>query len=911
VSWRWRPWAVSKSPEHSGDLSSFIVIAVLAGGVALVFHDQLIGSAVFIGESDRLNSYLNMRLAEYDALRTHGRVPAWNPTMFAGFSVPALHWMYPGTDPVAYLLQLFARDLVYVVLGYVSIALVLAACATAYLYIRDLTGTRVSAAVAALCYGLSVFAVHRFAQVDNALLTLVLLPAAMLAIRRVRTDNLVLPFVGLTLSMSALAFWGFLQEVAYAFCFLAAYALCRAATARAGGPRAVLAVLIAFGIAALVALLLAAPRLITLVSELAELERMSASHYAGYPELLRFFHEGIYGRYFGEGRSIGNSLNLHEGLQLLSSTTVVLLVCLGVLRPSTRLQLVAGSLLVAMLVALVPMRRVPIPGVSQELSHIALIGLIVATIALIAVLRGLLPPAPHPTDTAFHLVALVSILFLILVPEGYDAIHTAFARMDFTHSRLSILAVLPLCSLFAIYLAELRTLRFRAAAAAATSAGTAAMLLVLLGAALLSWLIHGPVLDRLFASTSFQLNAYPGLSVVPIVAAKVVLTAVILAALLAGLLCYRHHSFDGRIAATVVVATFAVVETVTYAHFKVNGSHTWTYPAPFDTFNYMNVPPAVMRPPTDAKLKALAEKLEAEDFRSALLTRPSMFSGAMTSHISQFWRTRMIGGYGTGVPKRLADLPWPEGVLSLRMIELRTSSHVNPELLALLNVKYLVVATAALYFDAPSERATAASAPVPGDAIEPDEVANIDGIAFGLIRNPVAAVPRHFLVERVTGVTEPPRLRDAAIGAPAHPAGESLHAAFALVHERIERLTRHSLAEKLPGSQTFDASGPLDVAYRADIIEVRVAPSDRDRFLVINERYHTKWRARAESGDIPIHPTNAVMMGVRIPAKLDRIELRFEPFSATRTARMLMLLAVLVFLAATAGFLLVHRRTAA
>jgi hypothetical protein len=87
-------------------------------------------------KSDRLNTYLNIRLAEYDALRMYGGVPAWNPIMFGGFSVAALHWMKSRHRP-------------------------------------------------ALCYGLSVLGVHRIAQVDNAYLTLVLLPAAMLAIRRI------------------------------------------------------------------------------------------------------------------------------------------------------------------------------------------------------------------------------------------------------------------------------------------------------------------------------------------------------------------------------------------------------------------------------------------------------------------------------------------------------------------------------------------------------------------------------------------------------------------------------------------------------------------------------------------------------------------------------------------------------
>jgi hypothetical protein len=124
--WAYSP-ATKKRQRDDEFASQAFVLALLIGGVAVVFWQQLVGAVVFIGETDRLNTYLNMRLAEYDALRTYGRMPAWNPTMFGGFSVAALHWMNPGTDPIAFFLQLFPRAQVYQALGYVSIALVLAA----------------------------------------------------------------------------------------------------------------------------------------------------------------------------------------------------------------------------------------------------------------------------------------------------------------------------------------------------------------------------------------------------------------------------------------------------------------------------------------------------------------------------------------------------------------------------------------------------------------------------------------------------------------------------------------------------------------------------------------------------------------------------------------------------------------
>src|SRR6266487_2492767 len=457
--WPWSSSAAIKNRVHEHEFASqAFVLALLIGGVAVVFWQQLVEAAVFIGESDRLNTYLNMRLAEYDALRTYGRVPAWNPSMFGGFSVAALHWMNPGTDPIAFFLQLFPRGRVYQALGYVSIALVLAACTTAYFYIRDLTGVRIPAAIAALCYGLSAFGIHRIAQVDNAYLTLVLLPAAMLAIRKIRAGNLMRPFAGLTLSMSALAFWGFLQEVAYVFCFLAAYALYRAAVSWRSGPREALGVLIIVATSFVVCLLFAAPRLITVGSEFFGLSRAPGQfHHPGYQEFLRFFHEGIYGRYFAEGLLVLNSLNLHEGLQLLSSTTVALFVRFGVLRPTTRLEFVAGLLLFAMIFAIGPIHHLPpaAPWPSKELIDIALF---FGLLAFGGAFAKLLPATPRPPDTAFNLLALVVILFLILVPEAFYAVYLIFGRIDFSHTRLSILLLLPLCSLFAIYLAELKAM---------------------------------------------------------------------------------------------------------------------------------------------------------------------------------------------------------------------------------------------------------------------------------------------------------------------------------------------------------------------------------------------------------------------------------------------------------------------
>ena len=90
----------------------------------------------------------------------------------------------------------------------------------------------------------------------------------------------------------------------------------------------------------------------------------------------------------------------------------------------------------------------------------------------------------------------------------------------------------------------------------------------------------------------------------------------------------------------------------------------------------------------------------------------------------------------------------------------------------------------------------------------------------------------------------------------------------------------------------FDTSGRLDVVYRGDRIEVSVTPSNRQRFLVINQTFNPNWKAYAGAKTIPVLPTNSVMSGVVVPPEEGHIELKFEPFSSSRAASMLMTAAV-------------------
>jgi hypothetical protein len=848
---------------------------------------------VFIGESDRLNSYLDIRLGEYDALRALGRVPNWDYSMFGGFSLAALHWMSPGNDPIAWYLQLFARQDVFWALGFVAIFLVAAACLSAYLYIRELVGDGLITACAAVCYGLSVFSVHRICQVDTAHLTIVLLPLAMLAVRKVAPHRMVGPFVGLCAVLTALAQWGFLQEVAYTFCFVGAYAVYRSAIRWREGWLTAVAPVIVFGTATFIAILFASPRLITVGLEFGQLTRTTFLNYYGYIELLRFFHEGIYGRYYDEGRSLGHAMNLHEGLQLVSSSMLSLFVIIGIARPSRRIEVVGALMLAALLLALIPF-GVSLPLIGGALSAssnnvlLCLLSLLfVASVVvwtepylgLSAGLRNIVSASERPPDTSFLLFTVVVLLTSILTFEGYSLVSWAFFGVDFSHTRLSVLIILPLCSLFAVYLSELWARRTDQSDVVHTS-NTAALVSAAVLAALGALFLHGSLLDHLVPANSFK--AVYQSPLLPLALVKLALTGVVLIAMF-GLLLWprRARGVDLRRAAIVVIAVFAAAESTAYAHLKIAGPQTWTFPAAF--YNYLNVPPPVLRPPSSERLAEFSRQLETKAYRSVLIPGSTGLIVTKSPHIAEFWQVRLIGGYGTGVAKRLADLPWAPSIRGTRTIELGSVQDFDPALMALLNVKYIISASTDLYFDVAGQ-----SAPNPGStATSSEKSANVDGVRFDVAVNSMTPLPRYYLAPAITGVSATPRL--AAANAPAPSTSDA-----AIIHD-VSGLRDNALVEGLSGIKEYDAQGDLRVSYSGDLIDVRVSPSNRTRFVVLNERYHPDWRAYANGSEIPVHPTNAVMMGFEVPAGVTNIEFRFVPFSSRDAAWWLRFAAIIGF----------------
>jgi hypothetical protein len=1005
------------SPLRSTTL--WVAIGIIAL-VVFVFWQQAFGAGIFIGESDRLNSYLNMRLWEYDAFVHLHKVPSWNNTMFGGFPASALHWMNPGTDPIALLLRWFSRPDLFQVLGYVSITLVVAACLSAYLYFYELVKDQLAAALAGLTYGLSVMSLHRISQVDNAYFTILALPFAFFVLRRLKSTAR--SFVALALTLTALTYWGFLQEVAYAFFILGFYTLYRAFILWRSDSAKAIDTIFVFASASFVSILFAVPRLLGIAQEMSLLSRTSALQYYGYPELLRFFHEGVYGRTFEENRLLGNGMNVHEGLQLSSSTAAAIVVWLGVLRPQSRPELcaailfgalfapliralqfgraigplsaistsiaiwiaiftcltvviywrqvpsflwlqtpklnsgsrlqrvgaimlnvasdlrprewwetVAACCLCAIAFLLIPGLRSPLEAATLSISYKAVALLVVFILLMLLARQYPLERSKHsikrlkysieslnhslvrlkslfrgatadqrPLDTTFHIYALILLLFAVVTVDGYRMIYELFGRVDFTHSRLSVLIIFSFSSLFCIYLNEIRSYPlFGKIGASPVRLPLLTGLLAIIFFGAMAWLVNGPAFDAPIRSMSTGLWRSGGHVLANNVVVRMAITIIVVSMLSAFSLLSPRVVRNAAGIAGISIAAWVLVETVTYAHFKVAGPQTWTFPTPFRGFNYLNVPTSVMRPPSPSELATFAADFEVEKYRAVLVGGNVKFNGSKTAYISSFWQMNSIGGYGTGVPSRLAMLPWPQGVQSLRTIEFQEGLRVDPAILALLNVKYFVEVTPDLYFNVTG-----------GDAQEGDnttapqnQIHMIEGRQIRYTENPVAALPRQFLVSSVIGTSEPPTFiqrKEEPVGSNSEGAPDDHDAV--IYGDHLQDLVTTSFAEGFRGGKKFDAQGPLDVQYRGDDISIKVEPSARERFVVLNMRYHPDWRVKLDYRDVRPFPTNLTMMGVLLPAGTREILLRFEPLSTRLPARLIELSAIICFLTAFVFF---------
>lgn len=850
-----------------GDVAAIVALIVLS---LAMFGPHLLGWSTFIGNSDRLNTFLSIRKLEVDNLKALGQVSAWTDAIYMGAPVYSLYWMQVAVDPSAALLALFPSDQIIRLAGFITAGHVVLAALAAYLFMRDVVDTPFTAAVGAGLYVCSAFAVHRISQVDSAYAVLIYAPLGLWVLRKTRPGRTAAAAVGMSLLIGSLVAFTFIQDAVYVLILICAYAAYRALIRRDWRPLAVVAV------AGFASMLLTAPRLGTIVQDIPEALRSSALFTTCPCEVLRWFDDGIFGRYPQEAGTFGNAtINLHEGVQLYTSVFAALLVIVGLLRPRGLAAVISGGVF---LFTLVIVAR-PIGGRADVNNLFLVLAALLTAWAFwrwhaarrAARPRGYLLNDP---DVPFCILFSAAAFAVILSDPVRYLVYLLFFKIDFSHSRITVAALPLICTLAAIFLRD----AFGPSEIATRPARSHLIALVLAAAAAVGvLLVLDPLVDlvaqaRLNDNDRLRVDSWLSLPVSISLRqwTHIWLVGIILAVVLAlGWLARRTNdparaSSMLRLLPAYVLGCLLAFHSFSNAYFQVNGRHTDTFPNPFVLNNNFTVPVYALRPPTPAALQAVRKRLETDDFRSTLVESGDQFPSkgtqsehGYTTHVATFWQLRVVDGYPI-LPRRLVDLPWVGVSRTLRSLYFNDPKALDWPLLALLNVKYAVSVNPALFYNRPadpSSRRTEARA----DDLEVQE-------------NPLPVLPRAFFTRSVVPRDVPT-------------VGPTILPRDALMDLLAVGPMQQSLVDGFEAPMTFgSADGPIEATYAGDRVSITVEPSDQPRFLVLNELYHPGWRAYAGNTELRVWPTNVVMRGVLVPPGTTQIAMRFVPFFMSWTA---------------------------
>jgi hypothetical protein len=778
------------------------VVALLAGLSVLLFRDSL-GNGLYIGNPDRLNGNLKILKFYVDGL-AHGHLDAWSPFEMLGYDSFALPYTFPSIFTV--IGYLCGGSRLYVVAGYEVIMLLALAGIAAYAFLRAEIELAFPALVGAILYEFSALSVLKASQNDLSFSVFIFIPVMMLVVKRIDRQTLARSFLVLSLLIFLLLQFTFLQKASYALILTGCYSVYRTITRRNWG------VAVVFSASCVIGGIGAFPRIYGVLVALKEYSRSVAGlHFENFEDvykfqaifpyqILRWFDNGLFGRFPSESVALDNNINLTEGFLLYTSSLVPFLIIFGLLSYGRR------------------------------------------PLELVYCLRN---------DAGFFFWFMCFTFSVIACPWVLELVWWLYMRMDFTHARILIVGLLPLSLIVGLLLADLAP-RKSVTKCHSLARWSYAVLIAI-------FLVGGIEFTAHMFSANFNLPFIDSkLRILWSSAARIGLSGFavfgILIIIKSGHLDRWRRSNNSAslsnegLAHVLYLALGLAIALQTFigANFQINGPQAHTRLPFLDGDNYYSTIEN-FHPPRPEAIAALGQRLDNDNYRSALLCNANIAGGICAGHIPEFWRLRVIDGYyGLGVPTRLASLPWSSGV-SLRTIGFTDVSHLDWRLLSLLNVKYATKISEALY------RNNSAGV---GEAWKPADPNNVE-----IISSPLPVTPRYFFARNVIPVAT---------------VAEASARLFDNDRPPVD-VTETSFVENGSVKAKYGGGKVLSSKGGGDHIEITVDPSESDRFFVANELYFPGWSALVGGKDALIYPTNAVMRGVVVPAGTTRIEFVYTP----------------------------------
>lgn len=805
-------------------------IVVLIALSFLLFRAEFSGHT-WIGNPDRLNSDLKV-MQHYLSGSETGTIDAWDQNEMMGYDSFALPYTFP--NPLSQLMHFFGKAALFSLMGYVVIVLLAIAGLASYACICSIVEPGLAALTAAICYQFSALTILKVSQNSMSFAVFIIYPLAVLAVRRITRATAANQFLLLGLLLGFMLGFMFLQKAAYVLIVIGAYSVWRSYTQRSFWSVGI------FTASLLVALCFAAPRLAGIGTAMGEYTRViQGLNFSKFADLYRFqnihpyeiwrwFDDTIFGRYPSDAAIASNNINLSEGFLIGTSAIVPFLIIFELLR------------------SFILYWRQP-----KQFS-----------------------------DALFFGVALIFCILVVTWETATKGIYFLFLKMDFTHARILVAALLPLTIVLALSLKQLQPSK-------KDINETRLNHLLLWGAGLAAALVLNFGIEWMARSSSGWVSqvSQPWLSVNDLAHIRItgheflllnteallrIKASIVVLIGLTSLLFFKRIPSSLKKIASFALCGFISIQCLLGANERVNGQQVFNFIHPFYMGNMYYARSAEFAQPTQQQLTILHQRLNTDAYRVALICDPKLAGGFCAGHVPEFWNLRAIDGYyGLGVPTRLRVLPWPTDA-GLRTISFSRIEDMPWALLGFLNVNSVLVVSDGVYRNIVRRGDSIVGVPNPED--------------FTLIPSPARVTPRAFFSSNVESVQT---------------MNLAVNKIFA--SENIVDPLFTSFAENFPQSrQHFVSSGPVVVEGQGDRLLLHFKAAPTDRFLVLNELYFPGWEAEARGRPLKIYATNVVMRGVVVPAGVETVSFYYTALSVSTVSKIVRLLSVILLIC---GFL--------
>ena len=289
----------------------------------------------------------------------------------------------------------------------------------------------------------------------------------------------------------------------------------------------------------------------------------------------------------------------------------------------------------------------------------------------------------------------------------------------------------------------------------------------------------------------------------------------------------------------MALAAMTATQAVLAARYQLQGPHT-RGSIPFELGNSWHPDRDDFHAPTQIELAALHRHLETANHRTAVVCSDAQAYGLLANSVARFHGLELIDGYGNGVPRNLAWLPWGGDALRLRQIHFSSGTELPWRTLALTGIQHVWVVDRRVFTSDPARFAPEA-----------------------FLTNPVPALPQVFFPKKVLAISTAAECQAWMLALPESPRLDA---------EQIT-IVRARSAPPAGGS----AAELRSFSTAPDTIAIEVTPAAHDRFVVVNTRWHPGWSAEADGRPLAIYETNGFMLGASIPAQATSMRFKFHP----------------------------------